>query len=241
MLTFKEMPQWGISLIIGIAVVVAVLLLLYINPFKDNQTQQTQLKTEQTLQNNQESALDKDSPKQNMTPNQTPNTVTEPPDNTGASYNGGIEVPENILANILDAPTETSGVVYENDKKTSIYIYADQTLVDKVRSKCDGGGVRNPSAPPKIQGGYNEPGEKIYSEMILENIGGKDRWVKRGIQLNQLKNSKLFHCIFIGYSLRGNYDKYLHDEYKRQGRGVIPGSYDNNAEGMNCWTLIPGR
>jgi hypothetical protein len=123
-------------------------------------------------------------------------------------YNGGLPVPDNIPQDILTSKGKNkSGMLYWDDKQLTARYFIEVAEINATKKKCDGGGVRgNPE--PQIEGDcQNMPG---WSEMEIVEIEGVQCYVGDIVTLAK-NGSKRYVCIYLGNSIRGNWDKHQLD------------------------------
>lgn len=227
-----------ITLIICVTVVVGFILFLIFNPNKVVEVEQTtgsqitnpQVPTVPTDKKQQEEKTEKKAGSEKE-------TTEEPLQLQDQADNGGVKVPDSVPIIVTDSPTERTGVSLTEDKQY-VFVYVEKTFMNDVRKGCDGGGVKKPNNPPQCQGSY--PDGEDFTDMISRTINGKDYWTTENLDIKKFGFKKNDYCIEIGNSIAGNWRKFLHDEYKRQKRGKLPGSLSNNVGGMNCWFYKPG-
>lgn len=225
-----------ITIIICITAFACVALFLIFNPFKGSKTETTVTQEQLKDKNSTTSVTTKETQKDERlhaggeSENKTKEPLPEQADN------GGVKVPDNVPISITDKPTERTGVSFTPDK-SKVFIYAEKNLIDEVRKGTDGGNVKEPNKPPQCQGSY--PDGETMEDMVLQTIDGKELWTTAEIDAATFLFLKNCYCIYLGKSKAGNWGKYLHDEYKRQGKGKLPGSLSNNVGGMNGWFYAP--
>jgi len=229
----------------GVVILLAVLAIIFVVPQFSNKNSVTQNQTnnsvvpekEKTDKVAKEETDKKAKEEAEKKAGSQKETTEEPLQLQDQADNGGVKVPDSVPITVTDSPTERTGVSLTEDKQY-VFVYVEKTLMNDVRKGCDGGGVKKPNDPPQCQGSY--PDGEDFTDMISRTINGKDYWTTENLDIKKFGFKKNDYCIEIGNSIAGNWRKFLHDEYKRQKRGKLPGSLSNNVGGMNCWFYKPG-
>lgn len=170
------------------------------------------------------------------------------PEAKNKPWNGGENIRRSQVVEVLPAGTDINtviggtGIMYEDESRKTTLIFVRKDSLQKVRSTCEGGGVKEPDRAPEIKGSFLDD-SWIEEVMTEKEIQGVPCFVKENINVENLPYAVVGYTIFIGYSIQGGkngkdgWDKWYFDQYNRAFKRRLPGAVSNGGGGQNCWAL----